>query len=192
MKRLRVAVILLAAIVTSACSGGDAGGSGSAGQAASYSPPFEWGNTCTKVFASSYGPAHDEKHTPLCLENRACWDDDPDPGYAFDGTAAYHSVTYYEDVVWFEGTCENPKPISCAGRGDGSTCSTCANQVCCGPTSICVDDPNCVALAKCVAQCDGRYDCESACKTRADYVAQDSLERFEKCLTDNCETECGQ
>jgi hypothetical protein len=196
MQGLLASALFLIGIVTSACSGGDGGNSSGAGNLASasstWSPPFAWGNTCTQVFDSSYGPSHSEKRTPLCLENRACWDDAPDPGYNFDGTAAYHSVTYYEDVVWFEGTCDNPKPVSCAGRGDGSACSTCSNQVCCGPTAICIDDPNCVALAKCLLQCNGRSDCQATCNSQADYVAQDSLQRFEKCLSNNCATECSQ
>lgn len=179
--------LLLAA---TACSSSDAPDDADGFSSQANSPPFRYGNTCTKVVSSSYGTASAETKTPLCLEQRACWDDVPAPTHTYDGTASYSRRTYYTDVVWFEGTCEDPRPVSCDTRPRPNSCADCQYDICCGSVAVCEDDPNCVAIDECIVACGTDTSCVRACSQRGDRVASENHARALDCVVEWCEDEC--
>ena len=192
MKRL-LAPLALVLLTTSACASSDGGrADGLAGDSMRESQPFRYGNTCTKVFASSYGTASDEMRTPLCLEQQACWDDVPAPKATTIGSSTYHGRTWYEDVVWFEGTCEQHVPVSCDARPRETACASCKYSACCGSVAVCEDDPNCVTLDDCMAACGFDADCATSCRVRGDSVAAKNHSRAMTCVNEWCQDECKQ
>lgn len=192
MKRLLTTLATaLVATSTYACASSDGSETDGPGRNSLIkAPPFRYGNTCTKVVASAVATASDEKRTPLCLEQRACWDDVPKPSTVPVGSATYHSRTYYKDVAWFEGTCEHQVPVACDARPRASACAACKYAICCGSVAVCEDDPNCVAIEECITACGGDADCTTSCRTRGDDVAATNHSRALSCVDDWCQDEC--
>jgi hypothetical protein len=153
-------------------------------------PPFRYGNTCTMVRSSSVGTASGQQRTPLCLEQQACYDDVPEPSATAVGSSVYRSRTWYEDVIWFEGTCENNVLVSCDARPSADACAACKYAACCGSVAVCEDDPNCVALHECITACGTEADCATSCRARAEDVAERNHARATTCVDEWCQDEC--
>lgn len=182
----------LAAVGVVGCSSASSTPDPTSREALRKAPPIEFGMTCTKVVDESYGTAHSHDETPVCLGGGGdCNDLAPSSGDAFGGGDEYFGATYYEDFHWFEGTCENHKPITCDQRPKANACDTCKYAVCCVPIVLCEDDPNCQAVVACVTYCKDDKACAARCMQNGDARATKNLGDAVGCVLHACAKECG-
>jgi hypothetical protein len=190
-----VAFLALAASVVlpvSGCSGSsNAAPDPTSREALTKAPPMESGTTCTKVEISSYGTAHSHDETPVCLQAGGdCEKMHGSEASDYGGGAAYNDFVSYKDVKWFEGTCADQKPISCAQRSANDDCGACQYKECCAPVAICEDDPNCVAVVDCVTACKADTACVGRCIQNGEPRATSNLKAAVQCVRDRCAAKC--
>jgi hypothetical protein len=159
-------------------------------EALAKAPPFQFGTTCTKVESSSYGTAQSRTETPRCFDGYDCGKFAPSEGIGIGGGATYHSYSYHKDIQWFEGTCKNPKPVTCNERPVRSACEGCQYTSCCVSVALCQDDPNCLAIADCVAVCKNDVACATRCQKNGERTASEHFSAFLKCTSQACADAC--
>jgi hypothetical protein len=195
MKRflsIPVAAMLLVSLHTVACIGGSDETSALEAKRAALrpAPPLSWGTTCIRNDFSSFATASDTKKTEVCFEQENCKTKKSERSGASFGGEAFYSSTYYSDTKLFIGTCRDKKPITCEGRERKSECDTCMYSRCCTEIAFCEDDPNCLALIKCMTDCNGNDACSKECSENAEPIARGNLAEALKCADSACSKAC--
>jgi hypothetical protein len=144
-------------------------------------PPMKWGSTCDQQTYHSYGDLHGSSSTPACLEGEDCHD--------YGGTDAF-GYYYASGISYFEGTCNDPHPVTCDQRVPKTDCDACKYEKCCTYVALCEDDPNCLAIQACVAHCNGVYECNHVCYTNGEYSASAHYRNARDCFGSVCRDRC--
>lgn len=154
-------------------------------------PAMAFGTTCTKVDDDSYGTSSSHKEEKMCMAQYDCADIDGNSATAYGGGATYNGSTYYKNVQWFEGTCDDPQPVTCDERPAADDCQACQYAYCCGPVAVCEDDPNCMAINDCVIACKDDAPCVQRCVFNGDEKASRNIRTAAACANNYCAKECG-
>jgi hypothetical protein len=78
---------------------------------------------------------------------------------------------------------------SCGLTSGEATCDSCLNATCCGQTTTCIDDADCVALVRCYDACS-----DDACASACDASHPGGLSKLNpvvSCAQSGCGTQCG-
>jgi hypothetical protein len=153
-------------------------------------PPLQFGTSCTHVQISSYGTSKSHTETPRCFDGSDCGKLGSSEGIGIGGGATYSSYSYYKDVRWFEGTCSNPKPVTCDQRPVHNACEGCQYTKCCVSVALCQDDPNCLAIADCVVACKNDTTCSTRCQKNGERRASANFSAVLKCASEACADAC--
>jgi hypothetical protein len=82
---------------------------------------------------------------------------------------------------------------SCPGDQSFTTqaCQSCMDSMCCNEGVACASDPDCQSLIGCLQQCGTDTNCEDECAE----IYSDAVQEYNDlgdCLTNDCDTPCGQ
>ena len=151
---------------------------------------MKWGTTCVKHASTRIDVDVTNSAEPYCSDMGDCSQIDEGRFAEAAAGTTIDSDTWYSDVKYFEGTCDDPHPGSCDDRERKDDCDACQYDRCCAPVALCEDDPNCGAIVDCVLGCKNDQACARRCVSNGETNAREHFSAAMKCITETCTDRC--